>query len=258
MGAQRVCGGSPLRAGVAWTLDWVLCLSSCSRTSYSASWRDGKPSKTQQLCEWRWGRTETWGRGWWVLSSCGQASATRRHLSGSSSLIWRARCLLLSGSKHLGAARDSWKQLCTTQSSSQALLHAPQAWGRTGVCGGVHAVLGCQGCLVPAPAEAGQHPGSLLAARGLAMPAEVSSHSPEPHGVRSRGRTAQADKTGESLLQEMVAVRLVGQTSPLWALGTVPRGHGGTDLSGDEGGGLSPQTSATSHTPTHVPVCLGL
>ena len=30
-------------------------------------------------------------------------------------------------------------------------------------------------------------------------------------------------------------------------------GHGGTGLSGDEGGGLSPQTSSTSHTPTHVP-----
>lgn len=90
------------------------------------------------------------------------------------------------------------------------------------------------------------------------MPAEVSSHSPEPHGVRSRGKTVQADETGEPLMQEMVAVRLVGQTSPLWALGTVPRGHGGTDLSGDEGGGLSPQTSAASHTPTHVPVCLGL
>ena len=80
-------------------------------------------------------------------------------------------------------------------------------------------MLGCQGCLVPAPAEAGQHPGSLLAARGLAMPAEVSSHSPEPYGVRSRGRTAQADKTGESLLQEMVAVWLIGQTTLLWALG---------------------------------------
>lgn len=121
---------------MAWTLDRVLCFSSCSRTSSSASWRDGKPSKTQQLCECQWGRTETWGRGWWVLSSCGQASATRRHLSGSSSLLWRARCLLLSGSKHLRAARDSWKQLCMTRSSSQALLHAPQAWGGTGVGGG--------------------------------------------------------------------------------------------------------------------------
>ena len=51
------------------------------------------------------------------------------------------------------------------------------------------------------------------------MPAEVSSHSPEPHGFRSRGKKVQAEPPEESLLQEMVAVQLVGQTSPLWALG---------------------------------------
>ena len=63
------------------------------------------------------------------------------------------------------------------------------------------------------------------------MPAEVSSHSPEPHGVCSRRKTAQAEGTGESLMQEMVAVRLVGQTTPLWALGREGSaqcpGHGG-------------------------------
>ncbi|KAM6231230.1 uncharacterized protein M6G45_015525 [Spheniscus humboldti] len=34
-----------------------------------------------------------------------------------------------------------------------------------------------------------------------------------------RGKTGQAEETNPSLLQEMVAVRLVGQTTPLWALG---------------------------------------
>jgi len=33
----------------------------------------------------------------------------------------------------------------------------------------------------------------------------------------------------------------------------VPRVHGGTDPSGDEAAGLSPTTSASSHTPRHVP-----
>jgi len=37
--------------------------------------------------------------------------------------------------------------------------------------------------------------------------------------VCSRGKMAPADKRDESLLQEMVAVRLIGQTSPWWALG---------------------------------------
>lgn len=187
MGAQRVCGGSPLRAGVAWTLDRALCLSSFSRTSSSASWRDGKPSKTQQLCEWRWGWTETWGRGWWVLSSCGQASAARRHLSGSSSLLWRARCLLLSGSKHLGAARDSWKQLCTTRSSSQALLHAPQAWGGTGV--------GVGPCSAGMPGVPGASPSRGWAAPRLPVGRPGACHA--RRGLFSQPRTPWCPWQGE-------------------------------------------------------------
>ena len=37
-----------------------------------------------------------------------------------------------------------------------------------------------------------------------------------------------------------------------------PIGFGGTDLSGDEGGGLSPQGAAVLPTPTHVLLCLDL
>ncbi|KAM9617072.1 uncharacterized protein ACIBXB_020971 [Morphnus guianensis] len=48
------------------------------------------------------------------------------------------------------------------------------------------------------------HPGVHRAGQGLFS-------QPKPRGVRSRGKTAQADMAGESLLQELVAARLEEQ-----------------------------------------------
>lgn len=180
-----------------------------------------------------------------MLSSTGQASAAHRHLPGSSSPLWRAL------SKWLKTALSNSGLLEAALHNSEQLPGSPPCPPGLGwVC----AVLGCRGCLV-LPVG---HPGVHHAGQGLFS-------QPKPRGVCSRGKTAaQADVAGESVLQELVAVRLVGQTTPLWALGregsALCLGDTGalTDLGRDEGGGLSPQTSAASRTPTHVPVCLGL
>ena len=151
-----------------------------------------RPPRANSFVSGNGALTEIWGRGFggvagqqWAGLCCSQTSSWLLQPALESPLTlskWLKRALSNSGL--LEAALHNSEQLPGSPPCPPGL-------------GWVCAVLGCRGCLVPAPAEAGQHPGSLLATQGFTMLAKVSSHSPNPvvsvaGGRRRRRQTRQA------------------------------------------------------------------
>ncbi|XP_054663304.1 uncharacterized protein LOC129200918 isoform X1 [Grus americana] len=117
-------------------------------------------------------------------------------------------------------------------------------------------------CEVKAPSERAWH-GLLTGPFAFPAAQEQAPAPPGETGMPARAKSFQGEEGAGRTTRGVAAAgdggRAAGRTDkPAVGLGegrvcSVPEEHEGTGLSGDEGGALSPQTSAPSHTPTHVP-----